>query len=377
MSIDRVSNARRAAVPRIPTAISPDLRKASLEQLGRPGDYVHGDMHLGASMKAICCLRYGPPEVLELREMPVPRPKGRQVLVRVHATSVTLGDCEVRAFRLPGWIWLPARLAFGVTRPRQPVLGLEVAGEVVETGSAVTRFKIGDRIFGSTGFGMGTYAEFTAVPEKAAITTIPDGVSYAEAAGIPTGGLNGLHFVRKCALKPGERVLINGAGGSIGTFAVQLARREGAVVTAVDSAEKLPMLTALGADQVIDYRSTDFWSTGERWDAIIDVVGTCRVGDGIGALNDRGRLMLGNPRTGQVLRGFVANRRGRVKVMAALAGESVADLDLLKGLVADGALRVVTDRHFPLEAIPEAHRYVESGVKQGVVLIDVVPAPAS
>lgn len=323
-------------------------------------------------MQAVVADRYGPPKVLRLTDVARPVPKPAQVLLKVRAATVTLGDCELRAFKMAGWIWVPLRLAMGVLRPRQPILGMELAGEVVATGDAVTRFSPGDRVFGSTSFSMGGYAQYKCLPETGAITRIPDGVSFAEAAGIPTGGLNGLHFVRQCNLKPGESVLINGAGGAIGTFAVQLAKRAGAVVAAVDRGDKLAMLSELGADDVIDYETTDFTRIGERWDAIIDVVGKAPFAASLDALKDNGRLFLGNPKFGQMMRGLWANRkRGGKRVLFQLAGESVEDLDELAGLVADGAVRVVIDRHFPLADLADAHAYVEAGNKQGVVVIDI------
>lgn len=322
-------------------------------------------------MKAILCPRYGPPDVLALRDVPQPDPREGEILIRVRAATVTMGDCELRAFKMPGWIWLPARLAFGITRPRQPVLGMEVAGDIAAVGSGVTRFAPGMRVFGSTSFAMGAYAEYVRLKEGAPITQVPDGVSYGEAAGIPTGGLNGLHFIRNSRLKPGETVLINGAAGSIGSFALQLAKRAGAEVTAVDRGDKLDFMRDLGADHVIDYTAQDFWALGTRYDVIIDVVGKSPFSPSVAALNDGGRYYLGNPKAGQVMRALIENRKGRVKVLFSLAGEAIADLDELAALVADGSLRVEIDRTFPLETTPEAHAYVEAGNKKGVVVIDV------
>lgn len=322
-------------------------------------------------MRAIQCTGYGPPERLELRQVPRPLPKPGQLLVRVHAATVTQGDCEVRASRFADWVWLPARLAIGILRPRQPVLGMEIAGVVEAIGGDASRFEVGDRIFGSTGFGMGAHADYAVVSEKAAVTHIPAALSYAEAAGIPTGGLNGLHFVRACGLRRGESVLINGAGGSIGMFTIQLAKAAGAEITGVDRASKREMMRELGADHVIDYRQTDFWSHDRKYDVVIDVVGTSPFAPTVATLKDGGRYVLGNPRSGQMLRAIVENRRGRVKVLFGLAGEEVADLDQLKQQVADGVLQTVIDRSLPLEATAEAHRYVESGEKSGIVVIDV------
>ena len=321
--------------------------------------------------RAVHCTRYGQPDVLELRQVSAAAPKPGQVLIRVHAATVTLGDCEIRAFKLADWIWVPARLAFGITRPRQPVLGMELAGEVVAIGEKVSRFKIGDRVFGSSGFAMGAYADYAAVPETASITTIPSSLTYAQVVGIPTGGFNGLHFVRQCNLKPGEKVLINGAGGSIGMFATQIAKASGAEVTAVDRAGKFEMLRRLGADRLIEFTETDFWATGDRYDAVIDVVGTSPFAPTVAALNHGGRYILGNPRAGQMVQAIAENRRGRVRAMFNLAAEPLADLEWLKQQVADGALQVIVDRTYALEQIREAHAYVESGLKTGIVVIDI------
>ncbi|GHA20674.1 alcohol dehydrogenase [Devosia pacifica] len=317
------------------------------------------------------CTSYGPPEVLELREVDKPTPRAGDVVLRVHAATVTLGDCEVRAFKLADWIWLPARLAFGILKPRQPVLGMEIAGVIDSVGADVKRFKPGDRVFGSTGFSMGAYAEFARLPEAASLTAIPEGMSYAEAASIPTGGLNGLHFVRKCQLQPGETILINGAGGAIGMFAVQLAKAAGAQVVAVDKARKHAMLRSLGADHVIDYQAQDYWRGPGRYDAIIDIVGLGPFSQSVAVLNHGGRYVLGNPKTAQMLAAMMENRRKRIRAMFELAGDEVEDLDFLKHQIADGALRVVIDRSFSLEALPEAHRYVEDGDKTGACIIDV------
>ncbi|MCD7059942.1 NAD(P)-dependent alcohol dehydrogenase [Pelagibacterium xiamenense] len=322
-------------------------------------------------MKAVVCERYGPPEVLKYTDVPEPTPKDDEILVKMRAASVTLGDCEVRASRVAGWVIVPLRLALGVMKPRQPILGTEMAGDVVAVGANVRNFAVGDRIFGSTSFGMGAYAQFKAVSKSAPITGIPEGVDYATVVGIPTGGLNGLHFVRKCEVKPGESVLINGAGGSIGSFAVQLAKQRGAEVTAVDRGDKLEMLKGLGADHVIDYQTEDFTASGKHYDVIIDVVGKIRFGPTFEALNEGGRLFLGNPYVPHMIQALTAKRHPNKKVLFQLAGESIDDLDYLKALVASGAIKMSIDRHFPLSDIAAAHRYVEAGHKKGIVVIDI------
>uniref|UniRef100_UPI003A8E9B1C NAD(P)-dependent alcohol dehydrogenase n=1 Tax=Devosia sp. TaxID=1871048 RepID=UPI003A8E9B1C len=233
------------------------------------------------------------------------------------------------------------------------------------------RFQVGERVSGSSAFAMGAYQEFVALSETAAISPIPPELSYAEVVGIPTGGFNGLHFVRQCALQPGEHVLINGAAGSIGMFAVQIAKQAGALVTAVDHGDKHAMLRELGADHLLDYTVKDFWVTNQRYDAIIDIVGNVPVAGAAAILNDGGRLMLGNPKAGQVVAGIAENRKKRVRVLFKLAGEPLEDLDWLKSQVVENKLNMVIDRRFPLAALAEAHRYVDSGQKTGVVVIDV------
>lgn len=323
-------------------------------------------------MKAIICEGYGPPEVLRLAEVAKPIPKDNEVLIRVHAATVTAGDCELRAFRIAGWIWLPLRLLVGISKPRQPILGMEIAGEIEAVGSAVERFSAGDRVFGSTGMSMGgAYAQYTCLPGTGAITRIPDGLSYADAAGIPTGGLNGLHFIRKAKVGRGDRVLINGAAGSIGMFAVQIAKQMGAEVTAVDRTDKLEMLRGIGADHVVDYTEEDFTRSGDSYDVIVDVVGKSPFSRSVAALTENGRYVLGNPRLLPMLRGLWTSRTSSKKVLVEMAGENVDDLNHLAEQVSAGTLKVIIDRTYPLEQTAEAHRYVDAGHKQGVVVIEV------
>ena len=224
-------------------------------------------------MRAMVCIRYGPPEVLRLKEVERPTPKDDEVLVRVDATTVTAGDCEIRKFKMPALLWLPARVGFGFRGPRKKILGQELAGEIESVGEDVKLFKKGDQVFALTGFRLGAYAEYDCLPEKGLIATKPANITYEEAATVPLGGLHASHFLRRARIKSGQRVLINGAGGSIGTLAVQLAKSFGAEVTAVDSAGKLEMLRSIGADRVVDYSKEDFTRSGESYDVIFDVVG--------------------------------------------------------------------------------------------------------
>ncbi|MFC3210136.1 NAD(P)-dependent alcohol dehydrogenase [Planomicrobium okeanokoites] len=320
-------------------------------------------------MRAMVCTRYGPPEVLELQELDKPVPKTGEILIKVHASTVTAGDCEMRSFKFPVLLWIPLRLYLGVRKPRMKVLGQEFAGEVESAGSEQTLFVEGDRVFGSTELKLGAYADYLCLPADYALTRMADGVSFEEAAAIPTGGMNALFFLRKARIRAGQKVLIIGAGGSIGTLAVQLARNSGAEVTAVDSGEKLDMLLTIGADKVIDYRKEDFTVTGETYDVIFDVAGKSPFSKTVNAIKPKGVYLMGNPNISQMFRRLIHTKKGSRKIIAGAASYNAEDLRYLDGLLADGKIRPVIDRIFPLEELSDAHRYVESGVKKGNVII--------
>src|SRR5216684_8971161 len=237
-------------------------------------------------MKAIICTKYGPPDVLQLKEVEKPTPKSNEVLVRVHAATVTKGDCELRSLKLPLLWKLLVRIGFGFRAPRRKILGQELAGEIESVGNAVTLFKKGDHVFANTGLRLGAYAEYDCLPEKGLIATKPANMTYEEAAAVPVGGLHSLHFLRKANIQSGQKVLINGAAGSIGTVAVQLAKYYGAEVTGVDSTEKLGVLRYLNADQVIDYTKEDFTRSGEKYDVIFDTIGKSPYSRSIKSLNE-------------------------------------------------------------------------------------------
>lgn len=326
-------------------------------------------------MKAVVCTAYGPPEVLQIREVEKPTPKDGEMLIRIHATTVTRADCELRRFTFPGWIWLPLRLYFGVLKPRVRVLGQEFAGEVEAVGKDVTSFKPGDRVFGTTGIGLGAHAEYICLreqPEGGALAKIPAKMPYAEAAPVPYGGSEALRFLRKGNIQRGHKVLIIGAGGSFGTFAVQLAKNFGAEVTAVDSAGKLDMLRSIGADHVLDYATQDFAASGEVYDLIFDVV--CRVpfSRHLRALRPNGRCLLANPQTSHVVRGVWSSMTSSKKVTIGAEGGSKDDLAFLCQLIEAGKVRPVIDRLFPMAEIVEAHRYAETEGKKGNIIIEVI-----
>jgi len=325
-------------------------------------------------MRVIACTNYGPPDVLQLRDVPKPVPKDGEVLIRIRATTAGAADCELRRFDFAPWIWLPMRLAFGIRRPRRPVLGQELAGDIESVGKAVRSFAKGDRVFAATGIGLGAYAEYICLrenPQTGAMATMPANLSYEEAATVPYGGGEALAFLRKGNVHSGQRLLVNGAGGSFGTFAVQLAKVLGAHVTAVDSAPKLEMLRAIGADRVIDYAREDFTNGSETWDVIFDVVrGTPSVRM-VRSLNENGCLLMANPGLLQIVRARWAARGSRKQVSFAAASGTGEDLAYLRGLLEEGKLRPVTDRRFPLEQMAEAHRYAETGQKLGNIVVTV------
>jgi len=276
-------------------------------------------------MKAILWTAYGPPQVLQLGEVDKPSPKANEVLVRVRATTAFAGDCEMRNLKIPVQYRIPMRLYVGFRRPKRiTILGQELAGEVESVGREVSRFQPGDQVFGTTGFRLGAYAEYACLPANADEGTLaikPANMTFEEAAAVPVGGLEALYFIRQGHLRSGQQVLINGAGGSIGTFAVQLAKNEGAEVTAVDSTGKLDMLRSIGADHVIDYTREDFTKRGRTYDVIFDVVGKSSFSGSLKSLKEGGIYLLGNAGLIQIMRGRWASRKASsTKQSAASAG---------------------------------------------------------
>jgi NADPH:quinone reductase-like Zn-dependent oxidoreductase len=325
-------------------------------------------------MRAIVCTDYGPPDVLQLRDVPKPVPKDNEVLVRIRATTVSAADCELRRFDFAPWIWVPMRLAFGIRKPRRRVLGQELAGDVESVGKKVRSLRKGDRVFATTGIPLGAYAEYICLrenPQTGAIATMPANLDYADAAAIPYGGGEALAFLRSADVRSGQRVLVNGAGGSFGTFAVQLAKVLGAHVTAVDSAPKLAMLRTIGADRVIDYSQEDFTDSPETYDVIFDVVRGTLSGRMVRSLNENGCLLMANPGFLQIVRAKWAARSSKKRVSFTASSGTSEDLAYLRGLVEEGKLCPVTDRRFPLEQMAEAHRYAETGRKLGNIVVTV------
>ena len=229
-------------------------------------------------MKAVTYHRYGAPEMLGLEEVPNPEPKENEILIRVHAAEVTKADCELRSFRFPvKWFWLPLRIAMGVRKPKRPILGGYFAGEVVSLGNSAKSFKVGDRVFGSSQLRLGAYGQYLSLPDDYTIALLPKNLSCNEAAAVPLGGLNAWHFLRRARIKPGERILINGGGGSIGIYGIQIVQSMGAKVSAVDATHKGELLRDLGVDRFIDYNQQSFWEDGERRDVILNMVQGARI----------------------------------------------------------------------------------------------------
>ncbi len=322
-------------------------------------------------MKAILWTKYGPPELLKVGEVRKPTPNDDELLIRVKASTVTPGDCEIRRFDIHVLFWLPLRIYMGLRRPKRPILGMELSGEVEAVGKNVSGFKKGDQIISDTGIRFGAYAEYACVKSSFAMTTKPKNVTHEEAATIPTAGLNALHYIRKAELKPGQKLLIKGAAGCFGTYAVQIAKLQGAEVTGVDSAKKLGILHSLGIDHVMDYEKEDFTKNGVKYDVIFDVLGNSSVAKGMKSLKPGGRYVLATPWVSRVLQGLWTSMTSSKEFVFSLAKYKSEDLEYLKELIESEKLKPVVDRKYTLEQVAEAHRYVEQGFKTGHVAITV------
>ncbi len=330
-------------------------------------------------MKAIVYTDYGSPDVLHLTELARPEPKDNEVLIKNHATTINFGDLLARNFKaitprkfnMPFFFWLPARLAFGVNKPRNHILGSEFAGEVEAVGKAVTRFKPGDQVFGYLGESMGAYAEYFCVPENGVMAIKPANMTFEEAAVLPYGAIMAFSLLKKANLQPGQKVLIIGASGGIGSAAVQIASHLGAEVTGVCRTPRFDFVKSLGADKVIDYTKEDFTQNGETYDLIFDILGKSSFSRCQSSLKPNGRYLLASFKSKQLLQMLWTSRSGNKRVICALAPGSLADLIAVKELMEKGKMKAIIDRCYPMEQMVEAHRYVENGHKRGNVAITI------
>lgn len=328
-------------------------------------------------MKAVVYTQYGAPDVLQVKEVAKPTPKDNEVLIKVHATPVNFGDILARKFSkisaseftMPALMFLPARFAIGFNKPKQTILGSEFAGEVEAVGSAVTRYKKGDQVFGYRSMHFGANAEYLCMEEDGLLALKPANMSYEEAATVPYGALTALSLLRKVTIRPGQKVLINGASGSIGSYALQLAKYYGAEVTGVCSTPRLEFVKAIGADKVIDYTQEDFTQNGETYDLIVDVLNKTSFARCKKSLKPQGSLLYASFKFKQLRQMWWTSRRGGKRVICALSSEKPDDLVFIKELVEAGKLKSFVDRCYPMEQAADAHRYVEKGQKRGHVVL--------
>lgn len=324
-------------------------------------------------MKAVIWKNYGSPDVLQLQEVAKPTPKENEVLIKIHAATVTMGDCEVRGLKFPFLLGIPMRLYVGFRKPKRiQTLGMELSGEIESIGGNVSKFKVGDAVFAMMDFSFGAYAEYVCVSEDSLVAIKPPNVSYEEAATFPLGGIEALHFLGKVDDLNKKMVLVNGAGGSIGTFGVQLAKSRGAEVTAVDHTRKLDMLSSIGADHVIDYTQEDFSKRSTRYDVIFDVIGKAPFARSMKLLNDNGTFLMANPRLSKILQSLWTSRKYNKKVIYDTSTGSIEAINQIQELVESGKIKPVIDRQYPLEQIADAHRFVETGQKMGNVVITIL-----
>lgn len=323
-------------------------------------------------MKAVVYEKYGRPEVLYLKEVDKPVPKDNEVLIKIHATNVTKYDTWARSSTAPTGFWLMSRISSGIRKPKQAILGMELAGEVEAVGRNVAHFKQGDSVFGFSGMKLGTYAEYICLSEDA-IVLKPANVNYLEAAAVLQGALTALYFLRKANIQNGQKILIYGASGGVGIYAVQLAKHFGAEVTGVCSTSKIHMVKSLGADHVIDYTKEDFIQSGQIYDIIFDTVGKTSVFRSKRVLAKTGYYIFATFGVPLLLQMMWLSLTSKQKVVLGLLQEKNEDLAFLRDLIEAGELRTIIDRCYPLDEIVEAHRYVESGHKRGQVAIRVTP----
>ncbi len=325
-------------------------------------------------MRAVTHDRYGGPEVMSVREVPRPMVADDQILVRVHAAEASKSDCEMRSFDFSvRWFWVPLQLGLGVRRPRRPIPGLYFSGVVESVGAAVDGCEPGDEVYGSTGLRRGAYGEYVALPADAVVAPKPTSMTHAEAAALPLGAINALHFLRATEVSAGDRVLVNGAGGVIGAHAVQIAAGRGATVTGVDAAHKEAFVRNVGATTFVDYRLQDVTDLEDRFDVVFDMVPSTSVPRMLDLLEPGGRYANGNPRLATMLRAPIVNRRGNRRMHVEFARESAAALREVASMADDGMIRPIVDRVLPMDQAADAHRLVETEQRIGAIVLAIGP----
>ena len=322
-------------------------------------------------MRAIVYKKFGPPDVLQLKEVEKPTPKENEILVKIKATTVTVADIRARSFTVPPVFWLPARITLGFRQPKKEILGMELAGVVESVGKDVKRFKEGDQVFAASLVGFGAYAEYKCLPEDGPVTIKPSTITYEEAAAIPIGARTALYFLRKANIQSGQKVLIYGASGSVGSYAVQIAKYFGAKVTGVCSTSNIEMVKSLGADKVIDYKAEDFSGTGETYDVIFEAVNKSSFSACMKSLKKDGTYINCTEPLPDIKMLWTQLTSSKKLLLGRNSPETSEALNFLKELVETGKLRVVIDRSYPFDEIVEAHLYVEQGHKKGNVVINV------
>lgn len=331
-------------------------------------------------MKAVVYKEYGPPEVLKLEDVERPTPKDKELLVRVHATTVNFGDLLSRNFKntplskfyMPLPLWLPVRLAFGWNKPKVRILGSEFSGVVESVGKNVRGFQKGNEVFGYLGQRMGAYAEYLCIPEDKMVGIKPKNMTHEEAASVPYGAIMANEHLKRVMIRPGQKVLVNGASGGIGSAGVQIAKYHGAEVTGVCGPQGQGYVKALGADHVIDYGKEDFTANGEAYDVVYDILGKSTFSKCKNSLTDNGTYLNASFKTGKILQMIRTKIAGKKKVLCVFASEKHEDMARIRDLAEAGNLRAIIDRTFPMERAAEAHRYVEDGRKRGGVVITIV-----
>lgn len=317
-------------------------------------------------MKAVVYQQYGAPDVLQLKEVEKPIPKNNEILLRVKATAVNSGDVRLRKADP-----FAVRFIFGLTKPKINILGSVFSGEVESVGKDVKKFKAGDQVFGHTDMSFGAYAEYKCLPEDGSLALKPANIAHSEAAAIPFGGVTAWHFIKKANIKPGQKVLIVGASGAVGSAAVQLAKSLGADVTGVCSTVNIALVKSIGADYVIDYTKEDFTKNGKTYDVIFDTVNSTSVIRNFKSLTKNGIMILSAAGMSEMLQGFWISKTSSKKVITGVISHTAADIIFLKELIETGKLKPVIDKAYPLEQIANAHAYVEKGHKKGNIIINI------